>query len=112
MAPSSPTFHIKAVHPFCETRRQRGLTLLETLVVIAIVGTLAALLFPVFGQINISKMQVLGLNTLKSLQQANLLYAADNDGWSVPVMKNDSEMRRTWWLCFGSASIGKNGLRS
>jgi type II secretory pathway pseudopilin PulG len=71
---------------------------LELLVVVAVIAILAALLFPVIGSMNAGAMQTRGINTLKALQQANFQYAADNDGWSVPVMKNDAEMKRTWWI--------------
>lgn len=60
-------------------RRQRGFTLLELLVVVAIITILAAILFPVFAQAREKARQAVCLSSLKQWGTAALMYTQDYD---------------------------------
>ncbi|HUI08646.1 MAG TPA: prepilin-type N-terminal cleavage/methylation domain-containing protein [Verrucomicrobiae bacterium] len=69
------------------TRRSsdgNGFTLIEMLVVIAIIGVLAALLLPSLSQARESGRQASCLNNLRQLYLANLSYSADH-GYYAPA---------------------------
>jgi prepilin-type processing-associated H-X9-DG protein len=55
--------------------------------VIAIIAVLAAIAFPVFGNMQASAQQATCTSNLRTLHQATMNYAADNDG-RFPVAKN------------------------
>jgi prepilin-type N-terminal cleavage/methylation domain-containing protein/prepilin-type processing-associated H-X9-DG protein len=64
-----------------------GFSLIEILVVIAIIAVLAAIAFPVFGNLRASAQQATCTSNLRTLHQAAMTYAADNDG-RFPVAIN------------------------
>lgn len=58
---------------------RRAFTLVELLVVVAIVAVLAAFLFPVFAQAKASARRVQCLSNVRQVGLANQLYAGDSD---------------------------------
>ena len=79
---------------------RRAFTLIELLVVITIIGILAAMLFPVFGNVRENANRTRCLNNLKQLTTAWLAYADDNDGRLVcPTGGRDGA-----WVGSGSSS--------
>lgn len=63
-----------------------GFTLIELFVVIAIIAVLAALAFPLWGRMRASTMAATCTSNLRTLHQATMHFAQDNNG-SFPVAK-------------------------
>ena len=66
-------------------RSERGFTLLELLLLLLIVGLLAAVLYPVFAQAAQAAREKTCLSNLNQLAQAVLMYAHDWDGCAPGV---------------------------
>ena len=65
--------------------RRCGFTLVETLIVVAIIVMLAAMVFPAYEAAIKRAEQAVCLCNLRSLATASGVYAQDYDGWSVPA---------------------------
>ncbi len=65
-------------------KRTRGFTLVELMVVIAIIGVLISLLMPSLGKARESARAVLCLNNEKQLFLANAYYGTDFKEWAAP----------------------------
>jgi prepilin-type N-terminal cleavage/methylation domain-containing protein len=59
--------------------RKSGFTLIDLLVVIAIIAILAALLFPVFAQAKLAAKGAASISNLKQLATGTIMYTSDND---------------------------------
>lgn len=80
---------------FGSTSRERAaFTLIELLIVIAVISILAAMLFPVFAQAREKGRQVSCLNNLRQIGIAGLLYAQDYDDILPPWQVNT----RLYWV--------------
>lgn len=106
-----------------------GFTLLELLVVIVIIGLLAAMMFPVFSRIQERGREVQCASNLRQLHQAAMSYANDNggrlpqaasaqvyskddyggwqesgwaNGWVASHPKDTNGMKSYWWDAGGS----------
>jgi prepilin-type N-terminal cleavage/methylation domain-containing protein len=64
------------------TITKRAFTLIEILVVIAVVSILVALLLPVYFNVRESARKATCIANLKQLGRAWLMYAQDYDGWT------------------------------
>jgi len=71
-------FFSRSLHHRRPTRG--GFSLIEMLVVIAIIAVLAAIAFPVFGRMRSSAQAATCTSNLRTLHQATMNYAADFDG--------------------------------
>lgn len=83
---ASPTF-LNIDIPLCpEMKTNPGaFTLVELLVVISLIGILAAILIPVIGSVRRNSNDASAISNLRQTAQANLLYAADNKGCLTPI---------------------------
>lgn len=85
----------------CLASRPGAFTLLEILVVVAIMMLLAALLFPVFAQARERARRTTCLSNLKQMGSAMLMYSQDNDGF-LPAWTN-------FWVCATNGTTGGIG---
>ena len=56
-----------------------GFTLIELLTVIAIIGILAALIFPTIGKVRATAQRAVDASNLREIVKAATIYAADNN---------------------------------
>ena len=84
---------------------RRAFTLLELLVVVAIIGILAALLMPVFIKTKQRAQGVLCLNSGKQLMYAMTLYGFDNHDFFPPNPDDANTVPGYNW-CGGNVEIG------
>jgi len=74
-----------------------GFTLIEMLVVIAIIGILASMLMPSLQSALDSGRQVICLNNLKSMTLAGNVYTNSYDGYFVPAQSQTSTGLTAWY---------------
>jgi prepilin-type N-terminal cleavage/methylation domain-containing protein/prepilin-type processing-associated H-X9-DG protein len=67
------------------SRRSAGFTLVEMLVVMAIIALLGACLYQGFSYALISARASVSMSNLEQLAEANMTYASDHDGYYVPA---------------------------
>jgi prepilin-type N-terminal cleavage/methylation domain-containing protein/prepilin-type processing-associated H-X9-DG protein len=79
-----------------------GFTLIELFVVIAIIAVLAALAFPLWGRMRASTLAATCTSNLRTLHQATMHFAQDNNG-SFPVAKTPSVVETWIWKLVGAA---------
>lgn len=60
---------------------QKGLTLIELLIIIAVIAILAAILFPVFGRVREQARQSTCMSNMHSIYVAATLFHQDNSKW-------------------------------
>jgi len=68
----------------CYRRYNKGFTLIEVLIVIAIISIIAAILFPIFASARGKARQAQCTSNLRQIGQAVLMYVQDNDGVYLP----------------------------
>jgi prepilin-type N-terminal cleavage/methylation domain-containing protein len=77
---------------------QRGFTLVELLVVILIIATLAVLALWGTKRVRDSANKSTSIRNLSQIQIANASYAADHNGRFVPIRANDQSGKPTRWF--------------
>lgn len=87
---------MKKIHP--PGKQERGLSLAELLVVLAITAAIIAITFPLFSIARKKAAEVTCRQNLKTLGVASLIYANDHQG-EFPMAKDWSQPteRRYWW---------------
>jgi prepilin-type N-terminal cleavage/methylation domain-containing protein len=72
---------------------RRAFTLIELLTVIAVIGVLAGILFPVIGRARLAAQTATSTSNLRQLALATQTYIADNRGFYPPAMSLDNNTR-------------------
>jgi prepilin-type N-terminal cleavage/methylation domain-containing protein len=82
-----------------KARLRSAFTLLELLVVVAIVAILAAILSPVFSQAKLAAKKTATISNLKQIALAGLMYSSDHDDVLPRTMDTSSGAPETvsWW---------------
>jgi len=76
------------------TKKNDGFTLLELLIVIAIIAILAGILLPIFASAKVAAMRTASLSNVKQIGTACLMYAGDNDdGLPIYASGDASDLR-------------------
>lgn len=81
--------------------RFAAFTLIELLVCVAIIGVLAALIVPALGRMIDSASCSKTVGNLRTLQTANITYAADHDGFFVANWPASSASYQNGWWQYG-----------
>ncbi|MGQ9456101.1 MAG: type II secretion system protein [Armatimonadota bacterium] len=93
--------------------KRSGFTLVEILVVIAIIAILAAMLFPVFANVRERARQTKCVANLRQLTSALRQYIDDNDGRVPPISKYNFPDLTNWCgtlQTFGITQVEKGSL--
>ena len=88
-----------------KTKKLKPLTLIELLIVVAIIGILLTLLMPALSKARRSSMRAVCLSNLKTYSTATQLYLMDSSG-KFPGHLNDADVHQ------GRSWIGKKGNSS
>jgi prepilin-type N-terminal cleavage/methylation domain-containing protein/prepilin-type processing-associated H-X9-DG protein len=75
---------------------KKGFTLVEILVVIAIIAIMAAFLFPVFAAATAKSKQAACLSNIRQVQMGLMMYASDNGGVHAPLTYPVLDTEMTW----------------
>lgn len=78
-------------------QRRRGFTLIEVLVVVALIATLLGMLLPAMGSARGSAARVLCMSNQRQLVTAWLMYASDHRGRALPHLAPGTSQRVYWY---------------
>lgn len=82
-------------HPYSKRFVCSGFTLVESLVVLAVIGVIASILIPVVGRVRESANQASCLSNLRQLSSLYLLYTNDHNGYLLNA--SEGVQGGTYW---------------
>ncbi|MGE0481965.1 MAG: prepilin-type N-terminal cleavage/methylation domain-containing protein [Phycisphaerae bacterium] len=85
---------------------RRGFTLIELLVVVAIIAVLISILLPALQGARDQSQQLLCLTNLRSMGQASVLYAEQNQDWIIRAENYEGQLHFSMTLLHGLAWQG------
>lgn len=86
-------------------------TLIELLIVIAIIALLASMLLPALAKSKAKANQVICANNTKQIMLASLLYATDSEDW-LPLPNYGPDSKLAGWLCTPPWSLGETNMQT
>lgn len=87
-------------------RNYRGMSLIELLVVVAIICILAALLMPALGYVNDTRKKAKCASNLRQIGQGVISYAGDHDGVLPIVFDGTAHNGEQFWYNTVAVSLG------
>lgn len=90
-----------------QTRSRCGFTLIEILVVVAILGILAALLLPAISRVQENALVAKSTNSLRQIGAALRMYAGENNGF-LPAADGAANPTGTYWMLELNPYVGKD----
>ena len=82
----------------CVVESRRAFTLIELLIVIAIIAILAAILLPVLSAAKLRAQQVQCLNNLRQMAMASKMYYDEMQVWVGPINTNNPTLSQGDWM--------------
>ncbi len=92
------------------SRHQPGFSLVELLVVIAVIATLLALLLPSLGRARAAAQMTVEQSAGRQLMVAHALYAGEHSGWLLPGFPSQTMVRRGDVIARNDRGERLNGL--
>jgi len=86
-------------------KRDRAFSLLELLVIIAVIGLLITVLMPALARVRMTVSTAVCATNVKQMAMAMQLYTNDNDNFIFPLKTTEMAPSGTWWW-FGFEAAG------
>jgi prepilin-type N-terminal cleavage/methylation domain-containing protein/prepilin-type processing-associated H-X9-DG protein len=81
-----------------ERKKRWAFTLIELLIVIAIIAILASILLPVLASARLRAQQVNCISNIKQLAEASMIYYDENNTWVGPINTNNPNLSQGDWM--------------
>ena len=86
-------------------KKEQCFTLIELLIVIAIIVILAGLLLPALGKARLSALGVSCLNNMRQIYTYHFAYADMSNGWAYAATTNPNRKYNTWFIAYAANNL-------